>query len=698
MAQKILICAFYLLFALTPLFWAPWNFELFEYNKMMLVYFFTTTVAATWAWKMISQKKLIFQKTPLDLPLLLFFLANILSTLFSIDPHTSWWGYYSRSNGGLLSLVSYLLLYYALVSNFEGKEALRFLKAALWGGVLVSLWAIPEHFGVSPSCFILTKELSASCWVQDVQARVFATLGQPNWLAAYLGMLIFPALYFFLTSTKRFSILTFAFCLLTFYLAFTFTYSRGVTLGLLAGLVSFLLLNLHGHLRGGKLNLAKPLLLILSVFAFINLIFGSALTDFKLLSKFAPPPRPSLTEAAASKPTAPALESGGTESGKIRLIVWRGAWEIFKHYPIFGSGVETFAHAYYNFRPPEHNLVSEWDFLYNKAHNEFLNYLATTGIVGLGTYFAVILTFIIWSLKTLTSQPNSKFYLLTSALLASYTLYLVQNFFGFSVVVTALLFYLFPALTFLATNSLTPQKSLPFKHFLSFLKPLYHPKLAQAFIVTLAVFFTYNLFQYYLADIYFAKGEGGNNQNNPETAFNNLLQAATLNPGEPYYRSELGYASALTAFSLAESESTASAQFQQQAISETGQALKTSPRNMTYLRTAIRTYYLLSALDSNFTEKVLQILEKSMTLAPTDAKLSYNKGLILSQIGKNQEAAQVLEATLKLKPNFREAYILLGETYQALGEKEKAVNQAKTVLKLIPDDPEVLEKLAEWEK
>ena len=67
------------------------------------------------------------------------------------------------------------------------------------GGVLVALCAIPEHFGYSPSCAILVGRFAADCWVQDVQARVFATLGQPNWLAAYMGMLLFPAIYLFIT-------------------------------------------------------------------------------------------------------------------------------------------------------------------------------------------------------------------------------------------------------------------------------------------------------------------------------------------------------------------------------------------------------------------------------------------------------------------------------------------------------------------
>src|SRR3989344_4351735 len=234
MLDKIITYSFYALFFLTPLFWTSLNYELFEYNKMILTYGLTVLITGCWILKTLSEKSFIFKRTPLDIPLLLFLFANILSTIFSIDTHTSIWGYYSRSNGGLLSLISYLLLYWAFVSNIQLPEIKKLLKIGLLSGFIVSVWAILEHFGASPSCLILGGELDTDCWIQDVQARAFASLGQPNWLAAYLSMLIFPALYFYLTETKK---LLYFVLLLTYYLAFTFTYSRGPTLGLIGGFV-----------------------------------------------------------------------------------------------------------------------------------------------------------------------------------------------------------------------------------------------------------------------------------------------------------------------------------------------------------------------------------------------------------------------------------------------------------------------------
>ena len=58
-------------------------------------------------------------------------------------------------------------------------------------------------------------------------------------------------------------------------------------------------------------------------------------------------------------------------------------------YPLFGTGVETFAYSYNFVRPLTHNLTSEWDYVYNKAHNEYFNYLATTGFIGLISYLFI---------------------------------------------------------------------------------------------------------------------------------------------------------------------------------------------------------------------------------------------------------------------------------------------------------------------
>lgn len=68
-------------------------------------------------------------------------------------------------------------------------KALRFLLSS---AVLVSLYGVLEHFGID-------KDL----WVQDVTSRVFSTLGQPNWLAAWLVTIVPISWAVILTSEEK---------------------------------------------------------------------------------------------------------------------------------------------------------------------------------------------------------------------------------------------------------------------------------------------------------------------------------------------------------------------------------------------------------------------------------------------------------------------------------------------------------------
>ena len=178
--NKIIQLGFYLLFALVPLLLTPYNYELFEFNKMIGVYIVTTLIVTSWIVKMILQKEIRIARTPLDIPIALFVISQLVSSIFSIDPHVSWFGYYSRFNGGMWSVISYVLLFYAYLSNRSDKTyESNLLKAMLGSASLVALYGVLERMGID-------KNL----WVQDVQNRVFSTLGQPNWLAAYLVALV----------------------------------------------------------------------------------------------------------------------------------------------------------------------------------------------------------------------------------------------------------------------------------------------------------------------------------------------------------------------------------------------------------------------------------------------------------------------------------------------------------------------------
>lgn len=672
--------SFYALFFFVPLILYPNTYELFEFNKMVFVYLLTAIILFLWLLKMLEEKRFYIQRTPFDLPLMLFLLANVLSTIFSIERHTSIFGYYSRFNGGLLSTVCYITLYYALVSNLKKRHALKILYVTLASASLAALWGVLEHWGIDEHY-----------WAEDVKGRVFSTLGQANWLAAFLAMLLPLNLSLMMKDESlRIKLLHLGLFSLGF-MAFTFTYSRGAALGLIVGLGIFAFFLSRSYLKESSWlkNNLRWISLSLAVLIIVNLIWGNAfyrespLTKLnKLLSSKQPIKGQTPNQAFSSSSQA---ENGGTESGSIRLIVWKGVFEIFKHYPILGTGVETFAFSYPQFRPKEHNLTSEWDYLYNKAHDEYFNYLATEGLFGLGTYLFLIGSYLFFALKQSWLVKRST--LLELGLLSGFVSYLVQNFFSFSVVPIALLFFTFPALHLLLSEKL-PEKSLSFSFDpgkYAFVKNGLSLVLLTSFLLILV-----SIMRYWFADLAFSKSQ----RYAGESGYRYLRDAVNLNPIEPFYRAELGYSAASYATLVIDKDQRN--KLAEEAVTQGKLAIQETPNNLGYWKTLVNTYNTLGGLDSKYLTEAISAAEKTSEMAPTEAKVEYNLALLYLQANRLDQAVKALEKTIYLKDDYREAHLLLAKVYFAEGNKEKAIQWLRVAVNRFTDYQEAQEKLKEW--
>jgi len=337
--KKAIFFLFSALFFTVPLFFTPYNSELFEFNKILLVYSFTVLILGFWLARMFLLKKIVFRKTPLDIPLFMFFISQVVSTIFSIDPHTSIFGYYSRFNGGLLSTTSFLCLYWALVSNSKKIDIFRYIKVSFVSALLVSFYGILEHFGHSFSCLFFEGKFDVSCWIQDVKTRVFATVGQPNWLASYLAVFIPVTSAFFLRANSIKTKIYYTLLTTSYFLCLLFTGSRSGFLGFVVSLVFFWASFVFSRLKyPSKLNsIIKPSVFFALFLLFILSLFGSPFAQinrYLQIKNWFPKNEAPVQAEAANLVVEPQLESGGTESGIIRKIVWNGALDIFKANPL----------------------------------------------------------------------------------------------------------------------------------------------------------------------------------------------------------------------------------------------------------------------------------------------------------------------------------------------------------------------------
>jgi len=635
--------AIYLSVFLTPFLFFWKTDELFEFNKMLFIYGLVTAGLTALGVKSIVWKRLALRRTRFDIPLALFVASQVLATIFSIHPYTSWWGYYSRFNGGLLSILAYTSLYYLATQVIRNKDLPILFFFLIFGLLGSSLYALPEHFGHSPSCLLLTGQFTADCWRQDVQHRVFGTFGQPNWLAAYsIGILPLALILAvgavgkqktnretvsaqradsgYLKVNQHLRLLALA-TLLVGYPVLLFTKSRSGFLGLA---ISFTLLGgglLLSLIRAGSETQtgSKPTSIfnrnllnfsplktaaMQSFFKKIGLI-ALILIGFSLY--FGTPFSPSSTEllenrSGRSTPTPETtqatLDFSGTDSGEIRKIVWSGALKVWQRYPLVGSGVETFAYSYYKDRPFAHNFVSEWDFLYNKAHNEFLNHLATTGILGLGSYLLLLSWFGILILRTVfftpllsqsdLQQKKTLVDWILLALLAGMVALAISNFFGFSTVMVMVIIFTYLALTDVlleqvkslvsadhvqvspAPSSADPSEAqkksrTDSPRLVSFLEkdpsrpPLFlnkpltlAQKVAILLVIGVGLLNGVGLWNRWRADILFAQGKSYIREGYIKPGILKLTQAALLQPREALFYDELANGYARLAFNTAD--------------------------------------------------------------------------------------------------------------------------------------------------
>lgn len=684
---------YYSLFLIVPLVVVPWTSELFEFNKIIVIYTITLLLIAVHALRTIWYTKQGLTSTPLHKYMFIFLVALALSTLFSIDRHTSIMGYYGRFNGGLLSQGAGVVLFLGAVTYLNRKTFVKMLRYSAVSSVVVMLWGLSGVIGRDLSCLLFTGTWSNSCWTDQFRPaeRMFSTLGQPNWLGAYLAVHIFIGFAFFvLAKNEKYRMRWGGYVLLT-YLCIWLTHSRSTMLGAIAGAVVVLGLFIvrRGEMVGVVKKIRKELVLlgvglvVVTILVSINWVsVGRSLNPRKFVA--------SPTAAAV------ALPSEVTESFDIRKIVWKGAILLGLKHPILGTGPETFAYAYYQVRPREHNLTSEWDFIYNKAHNEYLNYFATTGLLGLGAYLLLIFYIANQFIKVAMHEKNHEVLIITILLTGSWSTLLVTNFFGFSTTTQQLFFFILPA--YLYTASLSEKveeekaKSSVAKYF------------ATTAVVVGVLIGLISIYSYHQADTKYAQATTYIQLGEYHKALPLLTSALNLHYEHVYEDKLSSVYSQLALLSAYSGEAEAASQSIALSDKYNKNSIKASPQNPFYFRTKSKNEFIVYQMTQSQDDlrASIESLAVAQSLAPTDPKLLYTQALFYYQWGldnredssfekdKFKQAQTLVNRALELKSNYQDAHILrvkllskiAPDTFSLKEEREKL----KQIFPLLTDD------------
>ena len=361
---------------------------LFPYitSKQLSFNILTEVLLLVWAifiWKFPTYRP---KKSLMTWGVIAFLIAILWSCSYSVDPILSFWGDAERMLG-VFHIIHFFFLYLVLISVFRSYEDWQILF-----GSSVIIATIVSFLGII--------------------GNVYSTIGNTAYVSGYIIFnLYFCALLFYRAKEKswRWFLLIPAIIML---IEFSRTHTSGAIIGLGASIlfVVFLIGVLH---QSKNVKLAAWGALVISVSALV-LIFSQQNTVW-FQNSF-------LKNLTTQKYTF-----------QTRLVSWEAAAKDFHNHPWFGVGFGNYASVFDRYFDAKFYNYSRGETYFDRAHNNLIDIVSTTGIFGLLAYLSIFVAVAIYLRRLIKRDPRNFEPLIIVGL---FTAYFIQNLAVFDSLVT----------------------------------------------------------------------------------------------------------------------------------------------------------------------------------------------------------------------------------------------------------------------
>ena len=345
-----------------------------------------------------------------DLLIILLSIFAIISCKFAISRYAALYGFYLRYEGVFAILYYYSVFYITSFVKKEHKKILAVLIVIL--GVIDSIYAYLQMSGSS-----LVKKI-----YDGNSILVVGFNNNPNFFATNMLLSLSVCIGLFIdTSDKLYKVIYGMFIIILMY-GLTVSNTRSCIVGLF---VVFLYILVFVIKNKKWADLGIIILLISLVFMYMH--FNGMTTLVHFLN--------------GTKNETIKLISGDSNSsfGAKRLGVWKYSMMIAPHYFLHGAGIDNFAFAFGG------RAIRIGPYMFDKAHNEYIQLLITQGIFAFISYLVLIGIVLFNGIKN--SFKEKELYLVLPVIG-----YLVQAFFNISVIDVAPVFFLSLGLLVLRKN------------------------------------------------------------------------------------------------------------------------------------------------------------------------------------------------------------------------------------------------------
>ncbi len=281
----------------------------------------------------------------------LLLITMFFSNWFGLNPNSSFWSNFERMDG-YVSLVHTFMYMLVLGSMLQTKEHWqKLLIASLAVAFLVAFYGLAQYGEFIPG-----------------NGRIDSRLGNAAYMAIYMLFHIFIAFWLFVESKNLTHRIIYGILAVMFTFVLIETGTRGTALGLGVGImVMSAYIGLFGtqFKEYRKYALGGLVFLVLTVTAFIAGRDSAFIQNSPNLSRIA---------------------NISMQDLEIRGIIWGMAWEGVKDRPVFGYGQSNFNYVFNEKCDPRLYAQEQW---FDRAHNVFMDWLFTGGIVGLIIYLSI---------------------------------------------------------------------------------------------------------------------------------------------------------------------------------------------------------------------------------------------------------------------------------------------------------------------
>ncbi len=421
--NKIINFLIYALIFALPIFFLPFSFEFYVFNKLFLLFFVVSLLFVLTLGKFIRDDELRIARTPVDWFLLAFVVFSFISSFLAPARLSAFLGFYGRFSGSFAEIFLLALFWWLVVQNFSDARETKIKITAL----VIPLVLISNLFLALFSVFALFNLGSffpSNAVVKFFQSLFVSPAGFAlQGMAIYsAGMLVFLISVILLSKVSSDNLFTkkgwVVFCWFLLFVNFAYLvlidfWAAWVIVIIGTGIfLGFVIVERFFRERGNWLTL--PLLIVFLSLAFLGLDIHKFLSI--RISQ----------EVLLAFPTS------------LKTIV-----SAFFANPIFGSGPGSFWYDFSSYKGEEFLASSFWNLRFVKSHSAFLENISSLGVLGFLAMVAFFGVFFLVSYYLLKKQRSDLLPNVSTSVVsgARYNHYFLLFFIGASVWFLARILY-----------------------------------------------------------------------------------------------------------------------------------------------------------------------------------------------------------------------------------------------------------------